>query len=141
MILRPATMDDAAILFAWRNDPETRANSLNTDPVPWESHCDWLSASLENHNRDLLVAEIEGVPVGTVRIDRGEETEISWTVAPDRRGKGIGKQMVSLACSPGEVVAHIKATNPASQAIAAHCGFQMERDGELQRWVSDRKDK
>jgi RimJ/RimL family protein N-acetyltransferase len=132
--LRPATMVDARTLFAFRNDPDTRANSVNTAPVPWDDHLAWLEASLANPDRDLLVAEMDGAPVGTVRIDRGEETEISWTVAPDYRGKGVGKRMVALACPHGPLVAKIKPTNPASQGIAAHAGFHMSDDGELQIW-------
>ena len=132
--LRPATMDDAQILFDWRNDYETRANSLNTVPVPWEDHCRWLKASLENPRRDLIIAEVEGVPVGTVRIDRGVGTEMSWTVSPARRVKGIGKAMVAKACPPGEVIAQIKAANLASQRIAEHAGFQKIEDGALQLW-------
>lgn len=132
--LRPVTMNDAKMLFEWRNDPETRANSRKTAPVPWEEHCKWLRESLANPKRELLVAEIDGVPVGRARIDRGEETEMSWTVAPDHRGKGVGKAMVAAACPPGPVVARIKPSNRASQAIAAHAGFRKVSDGELQVW-------
>jgi RimJ/RimL family protein N-acetyltransferase len=127
-------MDDAELLFAWRNDPETRVNSVNTDPVSWDGHCNWLRASLQNPDRDLLIAEVGGVPVGTVRIDRGDETELSWTVAPDHRGNGIGKAMVALACPNGEVIAQIKPENIASRRIAASTGFHMEKGGELQLW-------
>lgn len=132
--LRPATMDDAQLLFDWRNDHETRANSLTTVPVPWEDHCRWLRASLENPRRDLIIAEMDGVPVGTVRIDRGVGTEMSWTVSPARRVRGIGKAMVSKACPSGVVLAQIKATNVASQRIAEHAGFRKIEDGPLQLW-------
>jgi RimJ/RimL family protein N-acetyltransferase len=135
--LRPVTMDDANMLFRWRNDPVTRANSRSTASVSWEDHCKWLKASLANPNRDLLVAEIDGVPVGRARIDRGEETEVSWTVSPDHRGKGVGKAMVAMvaaACPRGPVVARIKPSNRASQAIAAYAGFRKVEDGELQVW-------
>lgn len=134
MILRPATTDDAETLFAWRNDPETRANSVNSKPVPWNDHFDWLMASIANPNRDLLVAEVEGAPVGTVRLDRGEETELSWTVGRHYRGKGVGKQMVQLACPNGPTIAKIKATNIASQRIAEFAGFKLVEDGDLQLW-------
>lgn len=129
-------MDDAKVLFAWRNDPDTRANSMTADEVPWESHCAWLEASLANDNRDLLVAEVEGVPVGTVRIDRGEETELSWTVAPDARGKGYAKQMVKAACPKGRVIATIKAANVASQRVAAAAGFKVV-GGNPPIWVRE----
>lgn len=131
MKLRPATIEDAQILFDWRNDPLTRESSISTDPVAWDDHVRWLEASLSNPNRELLVAEIDGVPVGTVRLDDG--VELSWTVAPSQRGKGIGKQMVSLV-ERGSI-ARIKRSNVASQRIAGAAGFVLAEDGEVQEWV------
>src|SRR5690348_1550527 len=115
MKLRRATLDDAERLWRWRNDPETRANSISTDPVPLESHIAWLKSSLRNPDRKLLVAELDGEPVGTVRIDN--DRELSWTVAPEARGRGIGGAMVAAVVFPG-AVARIKRENLASQKIA-----------------------
>lgn len=137
MHLRPATMNDAGVLFAWRNDPETRANSVNSDPVAWADHCAWLKASLANPDRDLLIAELDGMPVGTVRIDRGDETEISWTVSPEHRGKGVAKYMVALASPSGRAVARIKPANIASQKIAESVGFRLAEVDGLQVWRRD----
>src|SRR5437879_8578358 len=98
MILRGANELDAERLFDWRNDPLTRANSLNTDLVTWADHTRWLSASLTRPDRDLLIAERDGQALGTVRIDYlADSRELSWTVAPECRQQGIGKQMVRLA--------------------------------------------
>ena len=131
--LRPATLEDARMLLAWRNDEATRAASVGTDAVSWQDHVDWLRASLENPRRKLLIAEA-GQPVGTVRIDYGAETELSWTVAPDARGQGHGKAMVLAAMPEGPVIAHIKRGNVASQRIAEAAGFTLAKDGDLQRW-------
>jgi RimJ/RimL family protein N-acetyltransferase len=130
MILRPATMDDAERLFAWRNDPETRAQSLTTDRVPWDDHVAWLERSLAMPERTLLIAEVAGTPVGTVRLD-GEE--MSWTVAPEHRRKGYAKEMVRLAL-PRDATAQIKRGNLASQKVARAAGLQLVEDGELQVW-------
>ncbi len=124
--LRPARMEDAQILFNWRNDPETRLASVHSDRVIWAEHLAWLKKQ-----RALLIAEYHGVPVGTVRIDG---TELSWTVAPEHRGEGLGRQIVSLAMRLGPTAARIKATNVASQKIAAAAGFRLAEDGELQVW-------
>jgi len=64
--LRPATPDDAEVLWLWRNDPITRAQSRNTDPITWKSHVRWLSAALADAERRIMVAERDGVSVGTV---------------------------------------------------------------------------
>lgn len=133
--VRPARISDAELLFAWRNDESTRQASINVEPVAWEDHVRWLTASLANRNRRLLIAELEGVPVGTVRIDQGERTEISWTVSPGMRGKGVGKAIVSRSLPHGEVTARIKHDNVASQKIAASAGFMLVIDRDLQEWV------
>src|SRR3989344_6369332 len=127
--LRPASMDDAKALFAWRNDPETRRNSINTEPVAWEGHVAWLTKSLEMPTRKLYVAEVGGIPVGTVRADllEGGEYELSWTVAPESRGKGFGKQMVLQFAremlSGKRLLAEVKRGNIASEKIAQALGL------------------
>lgn len=135
MILRAATLEDAKLLFDWRNDPLTRANSINEDEVPWDTHVAWLTGSLKLEDRKLLIAS-NGEPVGTVRLDiRPNETELSWTVSPGHRGKGYGKEMVCLAAA-GNVglIAHIKRQNIPSQIIAKSAGFTLVEDGDLQSW-------
>ncbi|MCY0094719.1 GNAT family N-acetyltransferase [Hoeflea ulvae] len=95
MQLRPATPDDAQRLFDWRNDDVTRQMSVSPDPVDWDGHVAWLSARLERAAPGLYIAEADtGDAVGSVRID-GDE--ISYTVAPAHRGKGVATAMLVLA--------------------------------------------
>lgn len=134
-MLRKATMDDAETLFRWRNDPLTRQNSFTTDEVPWESHIKWLEASFQNPNRALYIAEC-----GTVRADiQGDRVELSWTVAPEIRGKGFGKAMVACAVSlyPDFILtASIKPGNVASEKIAESAGFHLaSRDKHASHWL------
>ncbi len=90
--LRPATIQDADLLLEWRNDPETRSASHKTAVVQREEHISWLLKTLDNPSRRLLIAEENEVPVGTVRADFSDGVyELSWTVAPDARGYGVGK--------------------------------------------------
>lgn len=145
MILRQATEADAQILFEWRNDPLSRKNSRNTEPVPWESHIHWLATSLTNPERDLLIAECDGEPVGTIRLDYSStDCELSWTVAPDRRRQGFAKEMVSLAIRKARVAtlkAEIKFDNEPSQRVARALGFieGQHHDG-LAIWNYTRKE-
>lgn len=128
VVLRFASTDDAKILFEWRNDPTTRTASHNTYEVRFEDHLTWLEKSLANPRRMLFVAELNGIPVGTVRADRSDDAwTISWTVAPSYRGSGVGKAIVlKLARSITDPIrAEVKSENIASIRIAEHAGMRL----------------
>ena len=129
--LRSATIQDADFLLEWRNDPATRKASHNTAEVQRDEHVSWLTRTLKNANRRLFVAEENGVPVGTVRADFSEGVwELSWTVAPDARGRGAAKRMVALLAHQisEPIRAELKARNIASARIAEHAGMEFERE-------------
>lgn len=137
MKLRPASLEDAGLLLAWRNDPVTRSFSRNTHPVGEGEHLAWLKRTLEDPKRRLLIAEERGVPVGTVRADfDGTSHELSWTVAPQARGRSVGRRMVLLVAETvgGPLRAQIKTANLASIRIAEAAGLRLvgERGGMLQ---------
>ncbi|MEO8557237.1 MAG: bifunctional UDP-2,4-diacetamido-2,4,6-trideoxy-beta-L-altropyranose hydrolase/GNAT family N-acetyltransferase [Actinomycetota bacterium] len=102
---RPATVQDAQLLWQWRNDPVTRASSRNSEPVPWPEHLAWVVSSLTREDRLLLVLEDETGPAGTVRWDLGQDSgqegdrewEVSITVAPERRGHSLSRPILRAA--------------------------------------------
>jgi RimJ/RimL family protein N-acetyltransferase len=127
--LRPATAGDAETLLHWRNDSETRRWSRQGSETSPAEHAMWLADSLANASRRLWIAEIDGTAVGTVRADwTAGGIELSWTVAPERRGQGIATTMVRLARQslPGRVYAYVKMGNQASVHIAVSAGLQFE---------------
>jgi len=134
--LRQATLDDLGMLFSWRNDPDTRRASRNTGDVSRHEHETWLKATLKNPDRRLYIAEEDGHAVGTIRADRaGGFYELSWTVAPEARGRGVGERMVRALAGRIEqpIEAWIKPWNTASIRIAEGAGMTRERmeDGML----------
>ncbi len=134
--LRLATLADADLLLAWRNDSETRQFSHHTHEISRSEHIAWLAKTLANPERKLFIAELAGKPVGTVRADHQSNVwEISWTIAPEARGQGIGKEMVrTLALQIQDPIrAEIKAGNVASIKIAEFAGlhFSHESQGTL----------
>lgn len=137
--LRKATLDDCRTLFDWRNDPVTVAMSLVSEPVPWENHVAWFEGSLSNPKRHLLVGEFEDHLVGTIRFDLVDDTaEISITVSPDQRGKGMGASLLGAAdewarteLGLNHIIARIKENNPASIAIFKKSGYEITETGDV----------
>ncbi|MGA7876614.1 MAG: GNAT family N-acetyltransferase [Desulfoferrobacter sp.] len=131
--LRPATIQDADLLLEWRNDPETRKASHNTAEVQRDEHVSWLSRTLNNPNRRLLVAEEDGAPVGTARADFSEGV---WGAildgTPKRERARVAKQMVALLAHQisEPIRAEVKAGNIASARIAEHAGMELDREAD-----------
>lgn len=132
---RPATLADALVLRGWRNDEEVRSVSGSTAPVTEAGHGAWLARVLAAPDRELLVAERDGEPVGTLRFDReGGTAEISISVAGGRRGGGLGTRMLreatrlQLAAHPSlrRVTARIHAGNARSLAAFERAGYRRE---------------
>ena len=136
IVLRRAVVTDAEKLYRWRTDPVTRAASRNTATIEFEGHYAWLANSLADPNRQIYVAEYRGEPIGTVRADKVDSGwQLSWTVAPESRGRGFGIRMVRLLAASirGSIEAVIKPGNAASIRIAEAAGmrFDKEEDGVL----------
>lgn len=134
--LRPATLQDAGLLLAWRNDPDTRRASHQNDVIPMATHMAWLARALEDPCRRLCMAEAHGVPVGTVRADFSHGAHVlSWTVAPEARGRGLASRMVAMFAHGlrEPLRAEIRVGNLASVRVAEHAGlvFEREADGVL----------
>lgn len=130
LVLRVASLQDADLLLAWRNDPKTRAASHSGDEVTRAGHISWLTMALADDTRSLYIAEENGVPVGSVRADNCQGVyTLSWTVAPEARGRGLAKCMVALLADQlsGPIRAEIKADNPASCRVAEHAGMKLDR--------------
>jgi RimJ/RimL family protein N-acetyltransferase len=140
--LREATTTDARLLFEWRNDPGTRAASLDSQPLAWEEHVAWLKRVVADPRRALYVAVDDRGPLGTARLDAGEDDHatISITIAPERRGEGLATPLIAAACARagGPVVAIVKPENARSVRAFERAGFRRTgtEDGSL-RLVRD----
>jgi RimJ/RimL family protein N-acetyltransferase len=146
--LRPAALDDETRLLAWRNDPATRASAFNEAEVSPEAHKTWLARKLADPACAIVVAEEEGEPVAQVRFERIEPdlAEIDIAVAPQARGRGVGRRVLRLAVGDARRVlgvtrvrARVKPTNEASLKAFRAAGFAVTRAGgaaiELERFT------
>jgi RimJ/RimL family protein N-acetyltransferase len=132
--LRPATMDDAADLLAWRNDPVTLASFRSTEPVQPEDHQRWMQFNVQQGYpvHMVIIAENEFGKLGVVRFhaDRTDcmTYEASITIAPKHRGRGHALEILEQACAymhESTLVAEIRRENYRSRKIFAQCGFQL----------------
>lgn len=132
LTLRPATLDDARAIWAWRNEPAARQASRQTAEITWEDHQAWFEPALAT--RIMLVAEVDDRAVGMVRLDPSDAGwRVSINLAPEVRGQGLGQPLLAAALghAPGPFLAEIRHGNMASERIFLACGFKKvgEDDG------------
>jgi UDP-2,4-diacetamido-2,4,6-trideoxy-beta-L-altropyranose hydrolase len=132
--LRPATEEDVRLLWQWRNDPETRLRSRNSDEIPWDIHLVWFAKRLADPDTLMLVGLRASRPIGVVRFDREADghAEVSITLAPECRGRGLARNLLQRGC---EYIVHtrfaqvldaaVKADNTVSQRLFEGCGFHL----------------
>ncbi|QEG23498.1 UDP-2,4-diacetamido-2,4,6-trideoxy-beta-L-altropyranose hydrolase [Mariniblastus fucicola] len=132
--LREAEMSDAEVLLAWRNDPEVRSVSFNSDRMSLETFRIWLQKKMENQQTRRWIAETRnGLPIGQVclEFENPQQAVIELTLDHTRRGKGLGRTIIERACKLGfeenplmdSVVARICPGNVASERAFRSVGF------------------
>jgi len=128
--LRPAAEADLGLIWAWANDAETRALSVDPRPIPYADHVRWFEASLASEDRHLLVAERAGDPVAMVRLDAIEGGfEVSLNVDPRARGGGVGRAALEAASAEARargarrLLAHVLPINDASRRCFEASGY------------------
>lgn len=129
--LRKATEADAEILFRWRNESETRANSFHTEPIPYKEHVAWLKATLRNPVQEIYIFCDRDVLIGQVRLSmEGDAATISYSIDAAYRAQGYGQAMlrcVEKLCAergtPKMLCGYVKQKNIVSQVIFERLGY------------------
>jgi RimJ/RimL family protein N-acetyltransferase len=135
LAFRPATDDDAEVLFRWANDPTTREASFDSSPIEWQRHVAWLNQKRSSPGCLLLMAEIGSDAVGVVRFDIDGDATVSVTIAPEHRGQGLAARVIRGGCRElfartraRAAVAWIKSGNSASLRAFERAGFRQVSD-------------
>jgi RimJ/RimL family protein N-acetyltransferase len=139
VMLRRATMDDAADVLRWRNDPQSVAASKigAVDPV---AHERWFPRAIVSQDCVLLTAMDGDERLGMVRFDRhAGHWLVSVVVDSAHRNQGHGGRMLAAAVDYiGDVplLAEIRPDNRGSIRIFETCGFRLRgtKDG-FQQWL------
>ena len=98
IILRKVNIKDIDLLFEWTNELAVRENSFCSKLILYAEHVAWFQECLLDSDVDMYIAELEGVPAGTIRMNCSNDIAvISFSVDKNYRGQGIGKKMLQLA--------------------------------------------
>jgi len=132
--IRKLTEDDCYDLWAWRNHPEVRKWSFNTEVIDYDAHKKWFKMRFNDKKVRMYIAEIEGAQkIGQIRFDKDMDTRwhININLNPQFFGKGLGADVIQLATNyflneegnASEVMAKIKDENQASLKAFRKAGF------------------
>jgi spore coat polysaccharide biosynthesis protein SpsF len=139
--LKKASMEDAEIVLAWRNDEQTRANSFLQEIIDLESHLEWYRRKLADENCYLYLLMDGDDRVGQVRIDVVDRIgEISYMIAPEKRGKGYGKSILALSetvenGNAKSYIGFVKKENEASKQCFLRNGYAEFSAGDMNCYV------
>lgn len=129
--MRDARIDDCDRVFVWNCAPEVRALSGDPRIIALSDHRSWYKRRLSAG--PMWIIENKGAPVGVVRLDPGADiTWISIALAPDARGRGIGRSAIRAACAAyaQPIYAAIRVHNTASRSAFEACGFVLSSVAE-----------
>ena len=139
MRIRPATSADSLEVLRWRNDPDSRRNSRDSEIIPIEAHLAWFDEVLSNPMSVLVIGEnAHGEPFGQVRFDRmttgSISFEVSITVSPEARGQGLARRLLTVAekyfldtHSSVQLYACVDKDNKVSERLFENAGYTMEQ--------------
>jgi len=141
---RRAQSKDAKLYFDWASDPVVRASGFHTDELSWEDHVMWFDNMIQSSDTYLyVVSNAFDEKIGQVRLtpDPSGYLEISFSVARNLRGKGMGSMMLqevlqrtlSDNSKSGGFIARVKKENQASAKIFHQLGFEASEDDPKHR--------
>jgi UDP-2,4-diacetamido-2,4,6-trideoxy-beta-L-altropyranose hydrolase len=96
LAVRAATPADAVQVWALASDPDVRAVSFWTDPIPLASHFDWFRRRLADPGCRFRLLTLDGGLAGQVRYERTGDGVAEVSISMDRaaRGRGWGVRLL-----------------------------------------------
>lgn len=134
---RKVIATDARVMFDWANDPETRANAIDPNPIPWEGHVQWFNKKISDANSYMFIFEHVNTEksIGLTRFDlQNGAWLISYLVDKEHRGEGWGEVILKSGISMlmealgqrPRLKAMVKEGNIASSQVFVNLGFITE---------------
>jgi UDP-2,4-diacetamido-2,4,6-trideoxy-beta-L-altropyranose hydrolase len=141
---RLANSDDCKLYFDWTNEPLTRQQSFNSEPILFEYHEAWFNRRLADENSVLFVVEFNKNPIGQIRFQIEKNTAtISYSLDENYRGKGLGFWILKKGVDalrnnlyntfPNlEIIGFVKYENIASVKVFRKLGFRETTATEIE---------
>lgn len=136
---RHANFSDAKILFDWANNRQVRNQSLNNQPIRWDTHLDWFWRKLQDELTKIYIYYNYKQPVGNLRLEYvNNYYKISYLIDEAYQGMGFGKRIIEDVIKKTSVSlkAEVKANNLVSNRIFEKNGFLLQKTNqELNTWI------
>lgn len=133
--LRKIRREDKNLTFEWANDEQTRINSFNSTPIPFEDHSNWFDKKLIDENAWYYICELNSEPAGLIRFDKKDNKLITGiTIDKKYRGKKLSSKFLIKGCeivteqTDLPIVAYIKKENIQSIKSFEKAGFTYHTD-------------
>ena len=132
--LREVTDLDRELIWQWANDEETRKASYSQAHISWDEHIRWFdSVQRQTNHRFYIANNGSKKPVGQIRFALdGKDAIVSFSVAPDSRRRGYGKEILVKAAKQlfnetniEQISAYVKSENMLSLRVFQKAGFRM----------------
>lgn len=143
--------DDARLVMAWRNDADSLAMSYHHEPKVWDSFWpEFRDGYFDEPMLPPMFVRADGERVAFLRYQPcrhpegagGRTVDVSINVAPEARGRGVGKSALPLGSEYLQrvadidcIIAEVRIENERSRRAFLAAGFRLI--GEAEKLVAD----
>ena len=139
--LRKAKTDDLMIYFKWANESQTRLQSFSSQPIALTEHQTWFENKISSPTCQLYLLEYKGAPAGQIRFDIQKRAVLSYSIAPEARGKGLGTYLLKKGVEQFQkdrqekmpIVGFVKEQNIPSNRAFTKLGYQRSQAEKLEK--------
>ena len=130
---RRASTEDRMIFFNWANEKETRAQSFNSDPIPYEDHVRWFDNKLNDNKSAIYIITYNKEDIGQVRFDIEKDCAIiSYSIDQKFRNQGWSSPLLQRGVAQFKkdhqnsylIIGFVKKENIASSIAFRNLGFR-----------------
>lgn len=131
--IRTADMRDIKDVFDWRNHPQARKGSFDTNAIPWEQHETWFKKKLQDPLTTIYIFSSGKVKLGSIRFEQKDKgIWVNVMLNPGYVGKKLGSQLIKLATDKyirenrpdKQIIAEVKTDNVISNKTFLKAGYK-----------------